>query len=339
MKCAPVLIVTLNRYSHLRRCIESLQRNKLAKDTDLYIGLDYPPGQEYEAGYEQVLNYLNGGIDGFHEVVIVKQSVNKGIDGNFKVIQNAAYEKYDRYIYSEDDNEFSSNFLEYMNRSLEKYNDDDTILAVAGYNYPIGTTLFKGNVFKCETYFAAYGYGIWKQKEEEMRKHLNMSVFLKLYKDNGYMKELARKSKNQYVNMVKGMLKYTPDLIYGDQLRQVDLSYGLYMAASGMKMVYPVISKVRNWGYDGTGVNCGEVRYKQSNAENHRNFNFEKQVIDLEPEFGVILEDTEITPGQIDRLLDEYFCISGKEYTKTKAAYLLSRIVGLDRAQRMMRRE
>ena len=79
MKCAPVLIVTLNRYSHLRRCIESLQRNKLAKDTDLYIGLDYPPGQEYEAGYEQVLNYLNGGIDGFHEVVIVKQSVNMGI--------------------------------------------------------------------------------------------------------------------------------------------------------------------------------------------------------------------------------------------------------------------
>lgn len=43
---APILIPTLNRYEHLKRCVESLAKNKLAKESELVIGLDYPPFQQ-----------------------------------------------------------------------------------------------------------------------------------------------------------------------------------------------------------------------------------------------------------------------------------------------------
>ena len=46
---APVMITACNRYKHLERCIGSLQRNGYAKDTELYISVDFPlrdPGSD-----------------------------------------------------------------------------------------------------------------------------------------------------------------------------------------------------------------------------------------------------------------------------------------------------
>ena len=338
MRCAPVIIITLNRYEHLVRCIESLRKNGLAKETDLYIGLDYPPGLQYEGGYQKIQEYLDGGIDGFQDVIIVRHSSNKGMFGNFVAVQKEVYKRYDRFIYTEDDNEFAANYLEYMNRCLEKYEHEDSILAVSGYSYPIEKSAFTGNVFQCGIYFSALGYGMWKRKEDRMREHLNKPFFNKIYFDSGYMKGLPRLSRNQYVNMIKGMLGYTSDLIINDQIREVDLAFGLYMIADRKKVIYPVVSKVRNWGYDGTGVNCGKVQAKQNDKMSHRNFQFENQILDAEDVFSEIIEETEISQGQINKLLDSYFSIPKKEYLKAKAAYALSRIVGIKNVQRIIGR-
>ena len=54
MDIVPVMIVTLCRYEHLVRCIDSLRRNKLAVETELYIGLDYPLKQEHWEGYNKI---------------------------------------------------------------------------------------------------------------------------------------------------------------------------------------------------------------------------------------------------------------------------------------------
>ena len=47
----PVIIYTLNRYEHFRRCVESLARNTHAEQTELVIGLDYPPSEKYVEGH------------------------------------------------------------------------------------------------------------------------------------------------------------------------------------------------------------------------------------------------------------------------------------------------
>lgn len=65
---APVLIPTLNRYDHLRRCLESLSRCSWAEYTDVFVALDYPPEQnreKYEDGWRQnraYLRSLQGGV-------------------------------------------------------------------------------------------------------------------------------------------------------------------------------------------------------------------------------------------------------------------------------------
>ena len=234
MKYAPVIIITLNRINHLKRCIESLQKNSYAKYTDLYIGLDYPPSSQYVEGYNKILEYLNSDIQGFHRVIIVRQTENKGPFHNFVELEKKVYEQHDRFIYTEDDNEFSANFLEYMDKCLDIYEDDESILAVSGYSYPIEKSDFDGNIYRCNTYFSALGYGMWRKKETKMREALNMQYFCQLYHDKKYMKNLCEVSSNQYANMVKGMLKYTKDLVIDGNLREVDLAFGLYMFAKHM---------------------------------------------------------------------------------------------------------
>ena len=44
---APVIIVTLNRYEHFKRCLDSLEKCTGANKTDVYVGLDYPPSEKY----------------------------------------------------------------------------------------------------------------------------------------------------------------------------------------------------------------------------------------------------------------------------------------------------
>ena len=66
-KYAPVMIPTLCRYEHLKRCIESLQMNSWAKYTDLYIGLDYPAKESHIDGYGR--HPVADGTGGFHPSV------------------------------------------------------------------------------------------------------------------------------------------------------------------------------------------------------------------------------------------------------------------------------
>lgn len=52
---APVIIPTLNRIEHLKRCIESLEKNTGADKTEVFVSLDFPPSDKYLQGYECVL--------------------------------------------------------------------------------------------------------------------------------------------------------------------------------------------------------------------------------------------------------------------------------------------
>lgn len=114
---APVLICTLNRYVHFKRCVESLASCTHASETDLFIGFDYPAKSEHWEGYKLIKEYLPR-IFGFKSVNITEQITNVGRDENWFSMQRLVLDQYDRIIISEDDNEFSSNFLDFVNKGL-----------------------------------------------------------------------------------------------------------------------------------------------------------------------------------------------------------------------------
>ena len=244
---APVVIPTLCRYEHFKRCVESLSRCIHADKTELIIGLDYPSDPKHESGYRKILQYLDSGIKGFKDVVVLKTDVNIGVGENYKRIREYAFSKYDRLIVSEDDNEFSPAFLDYINTGLDRFEEDVSVMAICGYNYPIDMDGMEDSAYKSQK-FSAWGVAYWRKKFDVYintvyTEEYARSVFLSPFK----FCKIFFKNPLLLVG-IRSMLK--KNALWGDVMREVSHILEHQYA------IFPRISLVRNWGHDGSGVNC-----------------------------------------------------------------------------------
>lgn len=257
MVYAPILITTLNRYDHLKRCITSLQNNGWAKYTELYIGVDYPPAEKYVEGYKKIREYLEAGIDGFAEVHIYFHETNLGPFPNYDFLRKITDEKYDRFIFSEDDNEFAPSFIEFMDKALDKYADDEDIISIYGWHPGIKKEIKEGTaVFKVKD-FSAYGYGTWVSKYENMLANIDREYIEKICDDNKNLKKMRTGNPAVLLAGTSALLRkerlyYTKD----GSIPHIDMMYMLYFVLEDKYMICSTRSLVKNWGYDGTGVNC-----------------------------------------------------------------------------------
>ena len=89
-------------------------------------------------------------------------------------LRNDILKKYDRFIRTDDDCEFSPNFIEYMDKALDKYEDDQSVVAVTGYSYPLNWHVSdKANIFKSKLLFSMWGTGFWKSKFLDLQALFN----------------------------------------------------------------------------------------------------------------------------------------------------------------------
>lgn len=237
---APILIPTLNRYKHFRRCVESLAKCTHADKTELVIGLDYPPAEKYHEGWEKISDYISL-ITGFKKVTVLRTDTNLGAIANSRRIREYIQDKYKTYIFSEDDNEFSPCFLDFMNKALEKYKDNPHVFSISGYNQESFYSDDRDVVFIYDN--SAWGQGFWSNRE--MPKE-------------GYLQIVLSKPKN-IIKIWKTypiLLKLSLSLVrkkkfYGDAL------YTIKCICEELYQIRPSLSLVRNLGNDGSGLHSG----------------------------------------------------------------------------------
>lgn len=252
MNYAPVVIPTLNRHEHFRQCLESLERCTGADHTDVYVALDYPPSEKYVEGWKVNDAYLHEKEKNhrFKSLTVYRRETNYFFSGkgNSSTAIKDLPEGTDRYILSEDDNVFSPNFLEFINKGLEKFKDDPSILAICGYAHPYKIKYKDNNYFMQNVDFSAWGYGVWMQKKK------NIKVY-----DKTYLKRRMRSWKT-WIRLKRNGLNRLLNAIfstYGHHpVPQTDNSLSVYMAMENMNVVMPVVSKVRNMGWDDSGLHC-----------------------------------------------------------------------------------
>lgn len=248
---APVIIPTLNRYEHFKRCVKSLSECALANETDLYIALDYPFHESQIDGYQKIKDDISN-IAGFKSVSIMSRDVNYGAPKNVSHGIREIFKKHDKVIISEDDNVFSQNFLEFVNLGLAVYKDRKDIFSINGYTDPIDIP----KTYEDDVYlwlgFAAWGCGLWKEKWEKIIcpddvVMKNVRTFLNNIIDVIRLNRIA----NHYVPALLLMLEQ--NTVHGDGY------ICLYQFNNNMKSIFPTISHVRNMGNDGSGINCGTL--------------------------------------------------------------------------------
>ncbi len=248
MNFYPICIPTLNRYEHFKKCVESLANNTHAGNTELVIGLDYPPSEKYAEGYQKIKEYIPQ-ISGFKKVTVFERTKNYGPGPNLQGLIDYCIEHYNAYILTEDDNVFSPCFLDYMNKALERFRDDDEIVSISGFNHipfydqgPANCYFSKNN--------SAWGMGLWKDKEEKFAEFLanNPRYYVDILHSPIKAFRLCKISPMKYDmlnDMIAGQKKW------GDVMRSV------FNIIEGKCQLVPALSLVRNEGNDGSGVNCG----------------------------------------------------------------------------------
>lgn len=325
MKYAPIIIPTLCRDTHFIRLIESLKRNSWAKYTDVFIGLDYPPSEKYREGYNNICQYLKGNFSDFKSFNVIRRTENYGSSRNLKELRDLVLLNYDRFIRTDDDAEFSPNFLEYMNKCLDEYEDDEDIIAVTGYSYPIKWNVSaNANVLKENFSCPMWGTGFWRKKYNEIKRYILSDELIE--KQNFIIRcriqNMMQRAQWEYMNMCMS-LDYKRSLAS----KLSDISVRMYMSVENKYVIVPVISKVRNWGFDGTGEYCQKIQNGCNEKVTSHNYPYSEQMIDANQNFNIV-KDVNNDTSKNRKLMNNFDTLPLMYILKTRLKILLYKILG-----------
>ena len=155
---APIALFAYDRPTHLMRVIESLQKNALARESELIIYSDAPKTQPSVDGVNLVRSYI-ANIEGFKKISIVEREVNFGLAKSIILGVTEILEIHERIIVLEDDLIVSPFFLDYMNEGLEKYAEEKEVASIHGYVYPCSSSLPDHFFLRGAD---CWGWGTWK---------------------------------------------------------------------------------------------------------------------------------------------------------------------------------
>ena len=276
-----------------------------AQESVLYIALDYPLKESHWQGYNQICEYLPK-IFGFKEVTVISRTTNYGPNKNFESAADLLFEKYPYIIFSEDDNVFSPDFLNFVNRGLEIYQDRVDIFSISGYQYPIDIPHDYNQDIYLWQGFSAWGVGIWRDKWKKVPWEKDESMkttkrFLKRYKSIYNYHKVA----NHYIPAK--LLMIEQNKIHGDGI------VCLHQFLNNMYSVFPIVSRIRNMGHDGSGTGC---EYMENDI-------FAQQEV-YSGEIGQYILPADLQPNKkINRVLAQYFRRPLKSKIKSLVKILL----------------
>lgn len=247
MSLAPVVLFVFMRPEHTRRTLEALAANELAIQTQLIVYSDAARTSD-EVGLVQAVRAIVRETQGFASVSLIERETNLGLAGSIIDGVTQTCLTYGRVIVLEDDMITSPHFLRYMNDALDFYANEERVISIHGYVYPIRDAL-------PETFFLkgadCWGWGTWQRGwalfEPDAVKLLAELRRRRLCRDFDF----------------EGAYPYTAML--QSRIAGKNNSWAILWYASAFLKekftLYPGRSLVRNIGNDNSGTHCEATDY------------------------------------------------------------------------------
>lgn len=240
MSLAPIALFVYNRPWHVRQTVEALERNDLSRESDLFIFSDGPKDKSSEEDVIMVREYIKT-IKDFKSVTTVLRKENFGLARSVITGVSEIVSRYGRIIVMEDDIVSSSFFLKFMNDALDFYSNDERIVSISGYMYPV-------NAYLPETFFLrgadCWGWATWRRGWEIFEKDAKKLL------DELKLRNLTREF--DYDNTY-GYTKMLYDQA-GGRVSSWAICWHASSFLKGRISLYPGRSLVRHIGNDGSGT-------------------------------------------------------------------------------------
>lgn len=243
---APIVIFVYNRADRAQNLINSLIVNPESKASDLYIFSDGPKNDNARDKVEEVRTYIDtlSNSEHFKSVHITKSEQNKGLATS--IIDGVTYvmEKHGKAIIVEDDNIVAPDFLDYMNRGLEYYQNDPKIWAISGFSremeFPVD---YQHDIFVMQR-ISSYTWASWKDRWEKTEWNIE-KYYPQFLGDRKERKQFDRCGKDRSLMM---------DAQVCGSVNSWAIRFEYSMYKNDMYSVIPCISRAYCTGNDGSGT-------------------------------------------------------------------------------------
>ena len=225
--------------------VEALLRNTMASQSDLIIFSDAARSPEKQTAVDEVRAYL-ASIRGFRSVTIYYRSHNFGLAKSIISGVTQVLAEHERIIVLEDDMVTSPHFLTYMNQALERFANDERVISIHGYVYPVEMAL-------PDAFFLpgadCWGWATWRRG-------------WRFFNPNGQflLNELRRRN---LLNAFDFNGTYGYSKMLEEQIMGLNNSWAVRWYASAFLAdkltLYPGRSLVHNIGNDSSGTHCNYV--------------------------------------------------------------------------------
>lgn len=238
---APIALFVYNRPQHTRRTLAFLKKNLLADESRLFIFSDAAANEKDEDNVNETRELIQN-LDGFKSIRITERKVNLGLAANIIDGVSELVKSYGKVIVLEDDLLTSPNTLKYFNRALRKYQDEERVMQIGGYMFPL-----KQPKALPETFFfratTSWGWATWERAWNHFEPDIEV-----LYR------QFDKKKINSFT--IDGTMNYWKQFM--DYRNGKNDSWSIRWYASvflnnGL-VLHPHESLVENIGHDGTGV-------------------------------------------------------------------------------------
>lgn len=244
---APVVLFTYNRLEHLRQTIEALKGSELAVESELYIFSDGARTIQDKETISDVRHFLDS-VTGFKNVRIKARKENMGLAESVITGVNEVLQQHDRVIVLEDDLVTSPDFLSYMNDCLSVFESRSDIFSISGYSPNISIP----DTYKYDIYLSyrpnSWGWATWKDRWQKV--DWAVSDFESFISKKHLRKNFERGGRDAAIMLLRQMT---------GRINSWAIRFYYACHKQNGVCIYPVVSRLRNIGTDGSGTNLGRT--------------------------------------------------------------------------------
>jgi len=240
---APIALFVYNRPEHTRRTIKFLKQNLLAEESRLFIFSDASKNESNQTLVEEVREIIRS-VDGFKEVEIIERKSNLGlaesiIDGVSRLVK-----EYGKVIVFEDDLISSSYTLQYFNDALKRYQNEEKVMHIGAYMYPLKDESLP------ETFFyraaTSWGWATWDRAWKNFEPDIDQLI-----------SQFDKEKKHQFsIEGTMNFWKQIEEFKSGKNNSWAIRWYASIFLKGGLTL-NPSQSLINNIGHDGTGIHSG----------------------------------------------------------------------------------
>lgn len=242
---ATIVLFVYNRPEHTRQTVEALARNLLAKESELWIFSDAAKDLDSADRVAAVRAYVNSlaARNWFSNVHVLEAEQNRGLAKSVITGVTQVIDMFGSAIVMEDDLVTAPDFLTFMNACLEFYRDNDKIGSISGYSAPVKIPEdYKDSVYIISR-SCSYGWATWADRWQQV--DWDVSDFKEFKKDIKARNRFDECGSDRY-NRLRRQIE--------SNINSWSVRFGYWQFRHGANTVYPVVSRVRNIGTDGSGV-------------------------------------------------------------------------------------